>query len=121
MANPLVKLAVTGSGIAAAMIGRSLASAGWGAVFGEDPPSEQYTKDSAKETKKRRKQAKKDGLSKAEIAEIRDPAEDVPWWKAILWTIVSGVLLQGLRAAAQNGAKKGADRLTRRRPRPNRG
>ena len=68
-----------------------------------------------------RDRAKKDGLSKAEIAEIRDPAEDVPWWKAILWTIVSGVLLQGLRAAAQNGTKKGADRLTRRRPRPNRG
>lgn len=121
MANPLVKIAVTVAGIAAAQIGRRVATVGWGAVFGEDPPSEQLTKDSAKETKKRRKQAKKDGLSKAEIAEIRDPAEDVVWWKMALWTVVSGILLQGLRAAAQDGAKRGTDRLTRRRPRPNRG
>lgn len=121
MANPLVKLAVTGSGLAAAMIGRRLADAGWGAVFGEEPPDDKFARSSEKDTKKRVKQARKDGLSKAEIAEIRNPADDVPWWKGVLWAVVSGILLQGLRTAAQSGAKQGTERLTRRRPRPNRG
>lgn len=121
MANPLVKIAVTASGFAAARLGRRIADAGWGAVFGEEPPDDQFTRNSEKETKKRVKQAKKDGLSKAEIEEIRNPADDVPWWKGMLWAAVSGVLLQGLRTAAQSGAKKGTDRITRRRPRPNRG
>ena len=38
MANPLVKIAVTASGFVAARLGRRIADAGWGAVFGEEPP-----------------------------------------------------------------------------------
>ena len=39
----------------------------------------------------------------------------------MLWATISGVVLQGLRMAAKRGAKAGAERLTTRRPRPNRG
>lgn len=121
MANPLVKIAVPLAGALAAMIGRKAANAGWGAVFGEDAPTEKATRASRKETARLRKQAKKDGLSKAEIEAIRDPADDTPVWKGMLWALLSGVVLQGIRMAAQKGTRSGVERLTRRRPRPNRG
>ncbi|MDN6399655.1 MAG: DUF4235 domain-containing protein, partial [Brachybacterium sp.] len=74
-----------------------------------------------KDAAQRRKQAKKDGRSKAEIDQIKDPEDDEPIWKMLLWATVSGVILQGLRMGAKRGAKKGTERLTMRRPRPNRG
>lgn len=121
MPNPLVSLAATAAGIGAGVFGKKLIESGWGAVFGEDAPTNQVTKTSAKDTKARRKQAKKDGLSKEEIAEIRDPQEDLPVWKLMLWTTLSGAVLQGLRLAARRAAAQGTERLTQRRPRPNRG
>lgn len=121
MANPLVSIVVPVAGVVAAVIGNKAAAAGWGAVFGEDAPTVKAQKASKKDTAKRRKQAKKDGLSKAEIAEIRDPAQDQPVWKMMLWATISGVILQGLRVAAKRGAKAGTERLSARRPRPNRG
>lgn len=121
MANPLVSIIVPVAGIIAASVGKKAAETGWGVVFGEDAPTTKSQKAAKKEVAARRKQAKKDGASKAEIQTIRDPDDDQPVWKLMLWTLVSGVLLQGLRTAAQRGAKKGAERLTTRRPRPNRG
>lgn len=121
MANPLVSVAVPVAGLIASILGKKVASAGWGAVFGEDAPTPKAAKASKKETAQRRKQAKKDGLGKAEIREIRDPSEDQPVWKIMLWTLISGVLLQGLRQLAQRGAKKGTERMISRRPRANRG
>ncbi|MFC7374019.1 MULTISPECIES: DUF4235 domain-containing protein [unclassified Brachybacterium] len=121
MANPLVKIAVPVAGIVAAAVGNKAAAAGWGAVFGEDAPTVKAAKNSQKETQKRRKQAKKEGRPKAEISQIKDPMEDQPVWKVMLWALVSGVILQGLRIAAKRGAKTGAERLTARRPRANRG
>lgn len=121
MANPLVKIAVPLAGVLAAALGKKVAETGWGAVFGEEPPTPKAAKATRKQTQQQRKQAKKDGLSKAEIQAIRDPSEEQPIWKAMLWTLISGVLLQGFRQIAQRGAKSGTERLTRRRPRPNRG
>ena len=97
------------------------AETGWGVVFGEDAPTTKSQKAAKKDVAARRKQAKKDGASKAEIQAIKDPDDDQPVWKLMLWALVSGVLLQGLRTAARRGAKTGAERLTTRRPRPNRG
>ncbi|ASK66523.1 hypothetical protein CFK39_12685 [Brachybacterium avium] len=121
MANPLVSIAVPVAGIVAAKLGTKAAAAGWGAVFGEEAPTVQAEKAAKKNVAKRRKQAKKDGLPKSEIAAIKDPVDEQPVWKMMLWATVSGVLLQGLRMAAKRGAKSGAERLTMRRPRPNRG
>lgn len=121
MANPLVKIAVPLAGVAAAVIGNKVAEAGWGAVFGEDAPTEKTVKNSQKDAKKQRKQAKKEGQPKPEIEAIRDPAEDQPIWKALLWTLISGVVLQGIKLAAERGTRKGVDSLTYRRPRSNRG
>ncbi len=121
MANPLVSIAVPVAGIIAGVIGNKAAAAGWGAVFGEDAPTLKSQKAAKKDVAKRRKQAKKDGLAKAEIAAITDPSDDQSVWKMMLWTTVSGVILQGLRVAAKRGAQTGAERLTTRRPRPNRG
>ncbi len=121
MPNPLVRIAVPVAGILAAAAGKKAAEYGWGAVFGEDAPTTKTQKASAKEVAAQRKQAKKDGLSKDEINAITDPSDDLPVWKMMLWTLVSGVLLQGLRVAARRGAQKGAERLTTRRPRANRG
>ena len=121
MPNPLVSIAVPVAGVVAAAVGNKIASAGWGAVFGEEAPTVKAQKATRKEVAAQRKQAKKDGLSKAEIAAIKDPTEDQPVWKMMLWALVSGVLLQGLRVAAKRGAQKGAERLTTRRPRANRG
>lgn len=121
MANPLVSIAVPVAGIVAAQIGNRAAAAGWGAVFGEDAPTVKAQKAAQKDAAQRRKQAKKDGLSKAEIDQIKDPEDDEPIWKMLLWATVSGVILQGLRMGAKRGAKKGTERLTMRRPRPNRG
>ena len=118
MANPIVSIAVPVAGIVAAVVGNKAAAAGWGAVFGEEAPTTKTQKAAKKDVARRRKQAKKDGLSKAEIAAIKD---DQPLWKILLWATVSGVILQGLRVAAKRGAKSGAERLTSRRPRPNRG
>lgn len=121
MSNPLVKVAASLAAVAAGMIGRKLLISGWEAAFGEDAPTDQVVKESAKDTKERRKQAKKDGLSKAEVKEIRDPQDDIAVWKIVLWTVLSGAVLQGLRLAAERAAAQGAERLTERRPRPNRG
>jgi len=121
VANPLVKIAVPVAGIIASQVGNRAAAKGWGAVFGEDAPTVKANKAARKDAEKRRKQAKKDGLPKAEIEAIKDPEDDQPIWKMLLWATVSGVLLQGLRMAAKRGAKSGTERLTSRRPRPNRG
>ncbi|GAA4530428.1 DUF4235 domain-containing protein [Brachybacterium paraconglomeratum] len=121
MANPIVSIAVPVAGIVAAAVGNKAAAAGWGALFGEDAPTVKAQKSAQKDVAKRRKQAKKDGLSKSEIAAIKDPEDDQPLWKILLWATISGVILQGLRVAAKRGAKSGAERLTSRRPRPNRG
>lgn len=121
MANPLVKIVVPLAGITASVIGNKAASAGWGAVFGEDAPTVKATKAAKKDAQKRRKQAKKEGQSKAEIDAIKDPSDDQPIWKMLLWTLVSGILLQGLRMMARRGAQSGAERLVSRRPRGNRG
>lgn len=121
MANPLVKIVVPLAGIAASVIGNKAASAGWGAVFGEEAPTVKATKAAKKDAQKRRKQAKKEGRSAAEIEEIKDPADDQPIWKMLLWATVSGVFLQGLKMMAKRGAQTGAERVVKRRPRTNRG
>ena len=121
MANPLESIAVPVAGILAAKLGTKAAETGWGAVFGEDAPTTKAQKAAQKEVAARRKQMKKDGASKAEIQAVRDPDDDQPVWKLMLWATISGVILQGLRMAAKRGAKAGAERLTTRRPRPYRG
>lgn len=121
MANPLVSIAVPVAGIVAAAVGNKAAAAGWGAVFGEDAPTLKSQKALKKDAARRRKQAKKDGMPKADIAAITDPADDQPVWKLMLWTAISGVILQGLRVAAKRGTQTGIERLTTRRPRANRG
>lgn len=121
MANPLVKIVVPLAGIVASVIGNKAAAAGWGAVFGEDAPTTKATKAAKKDAQQRRKQAKKEGQSKAEIEAIKDPADDQPIWKMLLWATVSGVLLQGLKMMAKRGAQTGAERVVSRRPRGNRG
>lgn len=121
MANPLVTIAVPIAGIVASQLGTRAAAAGWGAVFGEDAPTAKAQKASKKDVARRRRQGKKQGLSSAEITALHDPQEDQPLWKILLWATVSGVVLQGLREAARRGTKTGVERLTTRRPRPNRG
>lgn len=121
MGNVLVKISMTIAGIAAAVVGNKLIIGLWGAVFGEDAPTTKHAKATAKETKQRRKEAKKEGQASQEIAEIRDPMDDQPIWKALLWTLLSGVFLQGMRLLAQRGARTGTEKVTGRRPRPNRG
>lgn len=120
-ANPIVKLAVAGAGTLAALVANQVLEKGWSAVFGEDAPTEKASKQSAKEVKAQRKKAKKEGKSAEEIDEIDDPLDDVDLWKVILWTILSGVAIQGLRLLAERGTQKGAERLVSRRPRANRG
>lgn len=119
--NPLVKVAVAIAGSGAAFLANQLLERGWSAVFGEDAPTEKATKQSAKDTKKERKRAKKEGRSKQDVADISDPMEDVPVWKTVLWTVVSGLAIQGLRLLAERGAQKGTEKVVGRRPRPNRG
>ncbi|NMA77101.1 MAG: DUF4235 domain-containing protein [Actinomycetales bacterium] len=121
MANPIVSIAVPVAGLVAAAVGNKAAAAGWGALFGEDAPTAKAQKAAQKNVAAQRKQAKKDGLSKAEIEAIKDPEDDQPIWKLLLWATISGVLLQGLRVAAKRGTKTGVERLASRRPRPNRG
>ncbi|MGY5763958.1 DUF4235 domain-containing protein [Brachybacterium sp. DNPG3] len=121
MANPLVKIIVPIVGVAVGTLGRKAATAGWGAVFGEDAPTAKAQKASAKATAKQRKQAKKAGLGKDEIARITDPMQNQAAWKVALWTILSGVVLQAVRQAAQRGATRGTEALISRRPRANRG
>lgn len=121
MANPLVSIAVPVAGIVAATVGNKIAAAGWGAVFGEDAPTVKAQQAAKKDAAQRRKQAKKEGLSKSEIDAIKDPEDEQPIWKMLLWATISGVVLQGLRVAAKRGAKVGTERLVGRRPRPNRG
>lgn len=120
MANPIVSIVVPVAGIVAGIAGNKAAAAGWGAVFGEEAPTVKSQKAASKDVAKRRKQAKKEGASKAEIEAITGPDDDQPIWKLMLWSAISGVVLQSLRVAAKRGAKKGAERLTTRRPRPNR-
>ena len=122
MANPIVSIVVPVAGLVAAAAGNKAAAAGGGALFGEDAPTVKSQKSAKKDVAKQRKQAKKDGLFKAEIEAIKDPEDDQPIWK---------LLLSGRRSpesscrdcgvAAKRGAKTGAERLTSRRPRPDRG
>lgn len=119
--NPLVNVAVTVAGVAAGFVGQKIITAGWSRAFGEDAPTAKRVKQSAKETKSAQKQAKKDGASKDEIAEILDPEKQRPVWQMLLWTLLSTVAVQGLRTAAQRGAASSTSRLIARRPRPNRG
>lgn len=121
MANPLVKIVVPLAAVVAGQVGNKVATSGWGAVFGEDAPTVKAAKASQKETRQRRKEAKKEGRSKAEVESIRDPVDELPIWKTLLWALVSGVLLQGLKMIARRGAAAGAERVTARRPRANRG
>ncbi|HJB10119.1 MAG TPA: DUF4235 domain-containing protein [Candidatus Brachybacterium merdavium] len=121
MGNVLVKISMTIAGLAAAVVGNKLIISLWGAIFGEDAPTAKHAKSTAKETKQRRKEAKKEGQTAQEIAAIRDPSEDQPVWKALLWTLLSGVFLQGMRMLAQRGARVGTEKVAGRRPRPNRG
>jgi hypothetical protein len=100
VANPLVSIAVPVAGVLAAKLGTKAAEAGWGAVFGEDAPTTKTQKAAQKDVAARRKQMKKDGASKAEIRAVRDPEDDQPVWKLMLWATISGVVLQGLRMAA---------------------
>lgn len=119
--NPLVKLAVSGAGIAAGVIGNIAIARGWGAVFGEDAPTKKALKRSAKATAAARKQAKKEGLSRSEIRAIQDPHAEQPVWKVLLWIFLSGVAIKGFQELARKGAMSGTRYLTERRPRPNRG
>lgn len=119
--NPLVKLAVAGAGTLAAMVANQVLEKGWSSVFGEAAPTEKATKQNAKEVKAARKQAKKEGKSPEEVAEIHDPLDDVAVWKVVLWTVLSGIAIQGLRLLAERGIQQGAERLVSRRPRSNRG
>ncbi|WP_341854857.1 DUF4235 domain-containing protein [Brachybacterium sp. GPGPB12] len=124
MANPLVSIIVPVAGIIAASVGKKAAETGWGVVFGEDAPTTKSQKAAKKDVAARRKQAKKDGASKAEIQAIRDPDDDQPVWKLMLWTLVSGVLAagpadggpargEGGRGAADHQAAPPESRLTR--------
>lgn len=119
--NPLVKVVVVLAGVAAGIIGNKIITGAWGAVFGEDAPTSAHVKQSAKDTKAARKQAKKDGASKDEVKAIIDPENERPVWQVLLWTLLSGVVLQGLRHLAQGGAQASAQRISARRPRANRG
>ena len=121
MSNPIVNAAVTVSGILASLGGSKLLTQGWEAAFGEAPPTPKAQSKSAKETKKKRKQAKKDGLSKLEISQITDPQKDMPAWKTVLWLVLSAIFVTGSRELAKRGVKRGGDLLTERRPRENRG
>lgn len=119
--NPIVKLAVLGAGVAGSFVANQVLEKGWSAVFGETAPSDKAVKQGAKEAKTERKEAKKDGASKAKLSDISNSMDDVPVWKLLLWTVVSGVVIQGIRLLAERGAQKGAARLVERRPRSNRG
>src|SRR5699024_12873420 len=98
MGNVLVKISMTIAGLAAAVVGNKLIISLWGAIFGEAAPTAKHAKSTAKETKQRRKEAEKGGQTAQEIAAIRDPSEDQPGWKARLWTLLSGAVLQGMRS-----------------------
>jgi hypothetical protein len=119
--NPLVKFAMTGAGIAAGIVGQKVITKAWGAVLGEDAPTNKKVKQSAKDTKAAQKEAKKAGASKQEIKAITDPESERPAWQIIAWTLLTGVVLQAIRQAARNGTEVGARKLTERRPRANRG
>ncbi|PMC75487.1 hypothetical protein CJ197_06980 [Brachybacterium sp. UMB0905] len=121
MANPIVTIAVPIAGFIAARLGSQAASAGWGAVFGEEAPTPKKQKAAEKAAAQRRKELKKEGASKAEISAVRNPEDETPVWKIVLWTTISGLVLQGLRVAAQRGTKAGLERAMSRRPRSNRG
>ena len=119
--NPLVKLAMAGASIAAGIAGKKALSVLWERVFHEQVPEESEMKKEEKNLKKRRKAARKDGRSRADVESMKGAYDDVPAWRVALWTILSGTLIVGLQQLAREGARKGASSLTRRRPRPNRG
>lgn len=121
MANPLVKFAVIGSGIIAGIVSNKVLSKGWGLAFGEEPPTSKALKRSAKETKAAQRQAKKDGLGKADVRAITDPHDEDPIWKTMLWLVLSGIVVKTVREYAKRGTQKGSDRIFARRPRANRG
>ena len=113
MPQAVVRLALVGASMGAGLLGNKVLEKGWGAIFGEDVPTDANRKQAEKEYKSQVKEAKKAG------DELPEPPaeEDLPLWKILLWTVVSGIVLQSLQYAAQKGAVK----LLERRPRANRG
>src|SRR5699024_657759 len=121
MGNVLVKISMTIAGLAAAVVGNKLIISLWGAIFGEDAPTAKHAKSTAQETKQRRKEAKKGGQRGQELAAIRHPSEAHPVAQGLVWTLLSGVLLQAVRMLAQRGARVGTEKVAGPRPRPSRG
>ncbi|MDO5661797.1 MAG: DUF4235 domain-containing protein [Brachybacterium sp.] len=119
--NPLVKGVVVLAGVAAGMLANQLMERGWSAVFHETAPSDKAVKKSQSDAKSRRKEAKKDGATKEEIERITDLEDEQPIWKLLLWTALSGVVVQTLRMLAERGAQNAGNRLLSRRPPSNRG
>ncbi|MDO5645290.1 MAG: DUF4235 domain-containing protein [Dermabacter sp.] len=119
--NPLVKVAMTAASIAAGIIGNRLLKAGWQAAFHEDAPDKKTQKESEKSLRERQKLARKEGYSKADVAQMSSEYERIPAWRIALWTILSGTVIAGIQTLARQGTKEGAERLVMRRPRPNRG
>lgn len=119
--NPLVGAIVTVAGIGTSILAKKALAAGWHRAFDEEVPDSKFEKQAKKDLKERKKQAKKDGASKAELKEMTSEYEDVDAWKVALFTILSGVVITSLQQAARKGAQSGAERLVARRPRANRG
>lgn len=119
--NPLVGAIVTVAGIGTSILAKKALEVGWHRVFDEEVPDSKFEKQAKKDLKERKKQAKKDGASKAELKEMTSEYEDVAAWKVALFTVLSGVAITALQQAAKNGAQSGAERLVARRPRANRG
>ena len=119
--NPLVGAIVTVAGIGTSILAKKALAAGWHRAFDEEVPDSKFEKQAKKDLKERKKQAKKDGASKAELKEMTSEYEDVDAWKVALFTILSGVVITALQQAARKGAQSGAERRVARRPRANRG
>lgn len=119
--NPLVKLAMTGAGIGAGIVGKKILTAGWEAVFNEDIPDQKQVKKSDKELKKAQKNAKKEGAAKEDIEAMTSNFDDVPAWRLALWTILSGTVVVAFQQLAREGTRRGAEKVVSRRPSPNRG
>lgn len=119
--NPLVKLAMTGAGIGAGIVGKKVLTAVWEGVFDEAVPDKKQLKKANKDLKKRQKVAKKDGAAKDTIADLKGDFDDVPAWRLALWTILSGTVIVGFQQLAREGTRQGAEKLVNRRPAANRG
>lgn len=119
--NPLVKIAMTGAGIGAGIVGKKILTGVWESVFKEDIPDQKRIKKANKDLKKRQKAAKKEGAAKEEIASMKGDFDDVPAWRLVLWTVLSGTIIMAFKQLAREATRRGADKLVSRRPSPNRG